>query len=159
MALPLIIIQACMDIAMLVVMTFAAIADAKSGVVKPIYQILIFALAVLHLIPVFIWEGWLSGVLHIAAGLLLWIIQWALVAIFKSGISGADFKISGSLALYLSLLPGLIMVLAHGLSALGYVLFHRIKNHKRIASVRLIPFLMVGFVVARIFAWIIAFVK
>jgi len=153
-----IVIQAVMDAAMIVIMVLAALEDAKTGIVHPRYQIMIFALAVLHLPYAFIFEGWVSGVMHIAAGILLWGVQLLIFAIFKSGVGGADFKVSGSLALYLSLIPGLVMVLSHGLAAIGYALYMRFIKHKHKESVRLMPFLLIGFVIARIVGWIMMFV-
>ena len=81
-------------------------------------------------------------------------IYITLVLIFKKGIGGADTKVSSMMAFYLGLWPSVIMVVGHFLSAIIYVVYEKLKNHKHIASVPLMVFIGIGYLVTLIVKWL-----
>ena len=81
-------------------------------------------------------------------------IHVILLAIFKTGIGGADAKINSIMALYLGLIQAVIMIVVHAVAALLYVLGMKIAKKKTVASVRLMPFILIGFVVTKVIWWV-----
>ena len=77
-----------------------------------------------------------------------------MVLIFKKGIGGADTKVSSMMALYLGLVPSVIMVVGHFVSAIIYVVYEKLKNHKYVASVPLMVFIGIGYLITIIIKWL-----
>ena len=154
-----IILQALFDASMLGVMIFAAISDGKTKKV-PWWAIWTsLGISVTHSVFVFGHFGFKEGILHVVTGVLMATIYLIMVLIFKGkGIGGADSKMTSILALYLGLIPTIVMMIVHYLAAIIYKVFMSKVKHKTIKSVRLMIFLGIGFVAAIITNWIILLV-
>lgn len=156
------IIEAIFDLLVGCVITFAAIDDAKTRIVKTKIQLTLLGIAVAHFLFVLVVA--LTNSLDIvnlwsalelpAAGVLMFAIYITLVLIFKTGIGGADTKVSSIMALYLGLFPSIIMVVGHFVSAIFYVVYQKVKNHKHIASVPLMVFIGIGYLITLIIKWL-----
>ncbi len=156
------IISAIFDLAMGGILVFAAIDDVKTRIVKPWIQYTILGISVSHFLFV-LFADLFSGIAEITwwdwaellfAGALMFTIYIALVLIFKKGIGGADTKVSSMMAFYLGVWPSVIMVVGHFLSAIIYVVYEKLKNHKHIASVPLMVFIGIGYLVTLIVKWL-----
>jgi prepilin signal peptidase PulO-like enzyme (type II secretory pathway) len=87
------------------------------------------------------------------AGALMFVIYITLVLIFKTGIGGADTKVSSIMALHLGLANGALLVFTHFIAAMIYAAYMSIVKHKRIASVPLMVFIAIGFAITMIIKW------
>lgn len=146
-------VELCFDIVVLAVLIFASIDDIKTRIVRPVFQLIILSIAVLHTIFAFGHYGWRIGITYIATGVLMFLIYIVMLLIFKTGIGGADTKVTSSLALYLGVWPAIIMVLVHGIAGVGYAGFMEVTKKKHVKSVPLMIFLAIGFVAARGLYW------
>ena len=149
-----IIVKIIFDVLICAVMILASIDDVKTRKVRPVFQIVLAVLAVAHLIYTFIAVGASSGLYLLAAGALLFVVYFAIYEIFKGGIGGADFKVSTTLALYLGVIPAVVMVIGHTLAGLCYKYYMKLVHHKYIERVALMPFLLAGFIIADALDWV-----
>lgn len=152
---------ALFDLAVGGVILFAALDDAKTRIVRPSIQWSLLGLAVAHFLftlGVALWGDLefvsLWGALQLPlSGILMFAIYITLVLVFKTGIGGADTKVSSIMALYLGLIPAIIMIVGHFVSAMAYVIYEKIKNHRNIASVPLMVFIGIGYLITLGVKW------
>lgn len=157
------IIGAIFDLIIGGVLVFAAIDDAKTRIVKPSIQWTLLGVTLAHFLFVLIValthscpdivDLWSALELPLA-GALMFIIYIVLVLVFKSGIGGADTKVSSIMAFYLGLLPSVIMVVGHFVSAIVYVVYEKLAKHKHVASVPLMVFIGIGYLITLIIKWL-----
>lgn len=150
-----IIVKIIFDVIICGIMVYASIDDIKTRTVKPVFQIAVAVVSLLHLIYTFVFVSATTGLYLLAAGALLFVIYFIMYEIFKGGIGGADIKVSAVLAMYLGLLPAVVMVVGHTVAALVYKYYMKFAKHKYVERVALMPFLFAGFIMAEIVAWLI----
>lgn len=157
------IIEAIFDFIIGGVLVFAAIDDAKTRIVKPSIQWTLLGVTLAHFLFVLIValthsypdiNLWSALELPLA-GALMFIVYIVLVLVFKSGIGGADTKVSSIMAFYLGLVPSVIMVVGHFVSAIVYVVYEKLAKHKHVASVPLMVFIGIGYLITLIIKWLI----
>ena len=162
-----IIISAIFDVIVGALIAFAAFDDGKTRIVRPSIQWALLGTATAHFlfmlytaywgnIPELVipWDAWEL----LVSGVLMFTIYITLVLVFKTGIGGADTKVSSIMALYLGILPSIIMVVGHFVSAIVYVVYEKIRHHKHIASVPLMVFIGIGYIIALAIKWITFFI-
>lgn len=158
MSLVTMIVQIIFDLAILGIMIFAAISDGKTKQVPWWAMWTTLGIAVLHTVFAFGHYGIKEGFIYIGTGVVMALIYLIMLLIFKGkGIGGADSKMTTFLSLYLGLWPSLIMIIVHYVAAIGYKGYMSLAKHKTIKSVRLMIFLSIGYVVAKIVEWIAIF--
>ena len=148
------IVQLVLDILLFGVLVFSAIDDVKTRIVKPVFQWITLGLAIIEVVFAFGHYGWLASVIHIATGVGMFVIHIAMVLIFKAGIGGADTKMTSMLSLYLGVWPAVIMVVTHSITGILYAAFGTMLTKKRIKSVPLMAFLLIGFTLGALSRWI-----
>ena len=164
------IIQACFDLAVLGIMIATAIQDWKTKIVNPKLQWSLFAVSCSYatyvliagsttgdpgIINGFPWTGiWL-----IVSGILMFTIHCA-IAKFSGGkgIGGADAKVTSIMAMYLGLIQAVIMTVVHSISALIYKFYRYARYKETVVSVRLMPFILIGYIAVKTVWWIIQFI-
>lgn len=146
------------DIVALVVLVLASVSDIKTRIVPPVYQYLLAAIAVLHTVYLFALGRTDEVMISIGTGLMVFIIYIVLFLIFKSGIGGADTKVTSIMALYLGFGQTIYFILAHAVAAISYALYKRVFKKQIVKSVPLMPYLVIGFIVARVIWWIQAMI-
>ena len=155
------IISAVFDLLVGGIILFAALDDAKTRIVRPSIQWSLLGVSVAHFLFV-LWTAYFGNLPEVVpfdawelplSGALMFAIYITLVLVFKSGIGGADTKVSSIMAMYLGLVPAIIMVVGHFVSAIAYVVFEKVKNHKHIASVPLMVFIGIGYILTLIIKW------
>lgn len=161
-----VIISIIFDLVVGGLILFAALDDGKTRIVRPSIQWGLLGVAVAHFLFMLFtayfggldsvqpWDAWqlpLSGVLMFA-------IYITLVLVFKTGIGGADTKVSSIMALYLGLVNSIIMVVGHFVSAIVYVVYEKIRHNKHIASVPLMVFIFIGYIITLAFKWVTFFI-
>lgn len=141
---------------------FAAFDDGKTRIVRPSIQIGLLCTATAHFLfmlytaywgnPDLVtpWEAWEL----LMSGVLMFVIYITLVLVFKTGIGGADTKVSSIMAFYLGLIPSIIMVAGHFISAIIYVVYEKIRHNKYVASVPLMVFIGIGYLITLIIKWV-----
>jgi hypothetical protein len=155
------IISALFDIAVFAVLIFAAKDDSKTRIVRPSIQLTLLGVAVAHFLFVLAASLFLNvqgvtlgyALQFPLAGALMFVIYITLVLIFKTGIGGADTKVSSIMALHLGLANGALLVFTHFIAAMIYAAYMSIVKHKRIASVPLMVFIAIGFAITMIIKW------
>ncbi len=160
------IISAIFDLVVLGIIFFAAKDDAKTRIVRPSIQLSLLGVAIAHFLFVLgtaLWGNLESVVLWDAlelplSGILMFAIYITLVLVFKTGIGGADTKVSSIMSMYLGLLPAVIMVVGHFVSAIVYVVYEKVKHNKHIASVPLMVFIGIGYLLTLIIKWSALFI-
>lgn len=156
------IISAIFDLVVLGIIFFAAKDDAKTRIVRPSIQLTLLGVSVAHFLFVLgtaLWGNLESVALRDAitlplSGLLMFAIYITLVLVFKTGIGGADTKVSSIMAMYLGLFPAVIMVVGHFLAAMIYVVYEKVRYNKHIASVPLMVFIGIGYAITLIIKWL-----
>lgn len=151
------IVRGILDLIVLAIMIYASIDDVKTRYVKPRFQISLLVIAVINLgFQFFAFPGdiWGHAMSCLLSGIGMFVLYITLVLVFKSGIGGADTKVSSTMALYLGLSESIIMMLMHLVAALGYSAFSKAVMKKHVASVPLMIFILIGYVVARATFWI-----
>lgn len=161
-----IIISAIFDLIVAGLILFAALDDGKTRIVRPSIQWGLLGAATAHFLfmlytaywgnleSVKPWDAWQL----LLSGVLMFVIYITLVLVFKTGIGGADTKVSSIMALYLGLVPAIIMVVGHFASAIIYVVYEKIRHHKHIASVPLMVFIGIGYLITLAVKWIAYFI-
>lgn len=161
-----IIISAIFDLIVAGLILFAALDDGKTRIVRPSIQWGLLGTATAHFLfmlytaywgnleSVKPWDAWQL----LLSGVLMFVIYITLVLVFKTGIGGADTKVSSIMALYLGLVPAIIMVVGHFASAIIYVVYEKIRHHKHIASVPLMVFIGIGYLITLAVKWIAYFI-
>lgn len=156
------IISIIFDVIVAGFILFAALDDGKTRIVRPSIQWGLLATATAHflfMLYVAYWgniesiQPWNAWQLLIA-GVLMFAIYITLVLVFKTGIGGADTKVSSIMAFYLGLVPSVIMVVGHFASAIIYVVYKKIRYNKYIASVPLMVFIGIGYLITLAIKWI-----
>lgn len=161
------IISAIFDIIVAMLIAFAAFDDGKTRIVRPSIQWALLGTATAHFlfmlytaywgnIPAYVtpWSAWEL----LVAGVLMFTIYITLVLVFKTGIGGADTKVSSIMALYLGIFPSIIMVVGHFVSAIAYVVYEKVRHHKHIASVPLMVFIGIGYLITLAIKWVTMFI-
>ena len=155
------IILAVFDLMIAALITIAALDDAKTRIVRPSLQLSLLGVAFAHFI--FVLCVALSGTLETVtlwdalelplAGILMFAIYITLVLVFKTGIGGADTKVSSIMALHLGVSLSVVMVVGHFVSAIVYVVYEKIKHNRHIASVPLMVFIGIGYLLTLAIKW------
>ena len=149
------ILSIILDIAVMVILLFASKEDVKTRIVPPKIQIALAVCSVLNLLnKFFIIKDVKDAVNCLITGIGLFLIYIIFVLVGKGGIGGADTKVSSLLALFLGLKQTIILMLTHCIVAIIYTAYRFIKHKEQLKSVPLMPFLAIGFFVARLVYWI-----
>lgn len=156
------IISLVFDLIVAGLISWAAFRDAKTRIVSPTIQLSLLGTALAHF-GFMLWVGiagyfdtinvW-SALKLLFAGILMFTIYITLVLIFKTGIGGADTKVTSIMALYLGLGGALVMIVGHFVSAIAYVIFEKVAHKKHVASVPLMVFILIGYIAALAVEWI-----
>lgn len=162
-----IIISVIFDVIIAALIGFAAFDDGKTRIVRPGIQWALLGTATAHFLfmlytaywgnlPELVtpWDAWEL----LVSGILMFTIYITLVLVFKTGIGGADTKVSSIMAFYLGLIPSIIMVVGHFASAIIYVVYEKVRHHKHIASVPLMVFIGIGYIITLAYKWIAFFI-
>jgi leader peptidase (prepilin peptidase)/N-methyltransferase len=147
------IVQLVFDFIVLAILGISSYSDVKTRKVQPIYQIALAVCSVGHFITMSILEHQILWN-HLFTGLGVFTIYIAMVLIFKTGIGGADTKMTSLLALYLGFRGTMIMMIAHCVVAILYTIFNKVVFKKTIKSIPLMPFLTAGYVISKIIIWL-----
>lgn len=148
-----IIIQIIFDLIVLGICIPASCVDIKTRKVPPAYQIALGICSLAHFVVLSILEQSIQWN-YLLTGLFVFAIYIAMVLIFKTGIGGADTKMTSLLAFYLGFKESIIMMVSHGIFGIGYTLYRAFFKKEKIKSIPLMPFLTAGYVTAKIFYWV-----
>lgn len=149
------ILQAVFDLVILIVMLFASKDDIKTRLVPPKYQIALGITSLVHMatMPIVL-ADWKLFLNYLLTGLFVFTIYIVAVLIFKTGIGGADTKVTSIMASFLGWKQTICFIISHALVAIG-LSFFRLKNTGiKTQSVPLMPFLMIGFVITKAIYWL-----
>lgn len=161
------IISVVFDLIVAALIAFAAFDDGKTRIVRPSIQWALLGTATAHFLfmlytaywenldSVRPWDAWEL----LISGILMFAIYITLVLVFKTGIGGADTKVSSIMAFYLGLVPSIIMVVGHFVSAIVYVVYEKIRHNKHIASVPLMVFIGIGYLITLAIKWSAFFIN
>jgi Flp pilus assembly protein protease CpaA len=139
------------DVLVLVILVLASVSDIKTRLVPTKYQYALLACSVAHVAYVgFIEKNSVLMLNCILSGVFVFAIYIAMVLIFKTGIGGADTKVTSLMALFLGWQQTICFVIAHCITALAYTGYMSVAKKKKIKSVPLMPFLVAGYVITKI---------
>ena len=148
-------IRLTFDVLVLLVLVLASITDIKTRIVPPKYQYALAGVTAAHLAFLFIAKQTGEAIWCLATGALVFAVYIGVFLVFKTGIGGADTKVTSLMAAYLGWPQTIWFILAHAGVVLGYAAFKKIAKKENVKSVPLMPFLAAGYVITRAIWWIL----
>lgn len=146
------IVQLIFDFLVLIIIGLASRVDIKTRKVPPAYQASLAICSVGHFLVTSIMKQSVQWN-YLLTGTFVFAIYIIMVLIFKTGIGGADTKMTSLLALYLGFKETMAMMVAHCISAVVYTLYKLFFKKEKVKSVPLMPYLTIGYIVAKLFSW------
>ena len=143
------ILQIVFDICVLGVCIGASISDIKTRKVPVVYQVLLGICSLSKFIVFSVLEHKVQWNC-LLTGLFVFAIYIGMVLLFKSGIGGADTKMTSLMAFYLGFKSTMIMMVSHGVIGVAYVIYKMLVKYEKVQSIPLMPFLTAGFLIAAV---------
>lgn len=144
------IIETIFNIIVLGILSAASVTDIKKRYVPPLYQYMLLGTTIVHMLAVlFIEQNWQMALNCLLSGIFTFAVHIILILIFKTGIGGADTKVTSLMASFLGWKQTIAFIFSHSIVAVVYYIFQFRTKGIKIKSVPLMPFLTAGFIITK----------